>query len=353
MYDEITNFSNNILLINSNVSFARELYVRLSTNFIVTVALDITEAKRWMNIQKPDFIICEIKKGDDLNNLVEEFFSAHIQNGAYIFFIAEDLNSIDFEKVYRLGNCECISAKLSSEIIEKRIKDVIQTRNVLKIVPSAMKSQETEAEKAKNAVINALLLITTFCDSDTEGHLQRTRLYTKTLLHLMKDEGYDISDSYIDNIILASSIHDVGKIAIADAVLKKPGRFSENEFEHAKLHVIYGAKIINGIMADKSDDPFFRICRDVVETHHERWDGKGYPKGLEKERIPLAGRVVALVDVYDALRTDRVYKKGFSSDETETMMYEDKGKAFDPALVDIFYRNRHLFKRIAENYKIM
>lgn len=198
----------------------------------------------------------------------------------------------------------------------------------------------------------ALAKLTEERDNDTGEHLQRMKIYSKMLAgFLSQEEKYKeiIDINYINDIERFSPLHDVGKVAIRDEILLKPGKLTEEEFKIMKTHTTYGAKVLK--LADdnlkKRGRSIFKLAIEIAEGHHEKWDGSGYPYGKHGEDIPLSARIVAMADVFDALTSTRPYKKPFSFEESVKMITNDRGRHFDPELVDIFVKN---LDKIREKY---
>ena len=170
-------------------------------------------------------------------------------------------------------------------------------------------------------------------DNSTGGHIRRTSEGVRILIDEMKkDEAITLSDKFCKNIIKAAPMHDLGKIAVDDAVLKKCGPFTSNEREEMKKHAAEGARIVHSILKDTDDDDFRRIAENVAHYHHERVDGSGYPDGLKGEEIPLEARIMAVADVYDALVSKRVYKEKFTFEKADKIILEGMGTQFDAKL---------------------
>lgn len=163
-------------------------------------------------------------------------------------------------------------------------------------------------------------------DEETWAHIQRVSRYCALLARRA-----GLPDDFVEQMQVASPLHDIGKIGIADAILRKPGRYTPDEFTAMKQHTLIGAKILAG-----SRSALIQLGEEIARTHHERWDGSGYPYGLRGDDIPLSGRIVAIVDVFDALTTERCYKRAYSPEEALAMIVEGRGTHFDPALVDCF-----------------
>jgi putative two-component system response regulator len=149
----------------------------------------------------------------------------------------------------------------------------------------------------------------------------------------------------IEKIISSSRMHDLGKISITDTIINKPGKLTDNEFEIMKGHASEGERIIDEIISRTEEGDFLYNAKLFAGTHHERWDGKGYPRGLKGTEIPLQGRIMAIVDVYDALVSERPYKKAFPEEEAIRIIMQNAGTHFDPKIADLFFEVRDNLKR--------
>jgi len=206
----------------------------------------------------------------------------------------------------------------------------------------------------RNAILSTLAELVEYRDGITGAHIARTQQYIKALMDGMKNNGvYEDEVSRLDEELVLQScqLHDVGKIAIKDSVLLKPGSLTLEEYEEIKKHTIFGEKVIQKLKEKTKDSDFVEYAKIFVITHHERWDGNGYPNRLKGEAIPLLGRMMAIADVYDALLTDRPYKKAFSHERAVQIIMEGRGTHFDPALVDLFVKINHEFEKIASEVK--
>jgi HD-GYP domain-containing protein (c-di-GMP phosphodiesterase class II) len=178
-------------------------------------------------------------------------------------------------------------------------------------------------------------------DNSTGGHIKRTSEGVRILIEEMKkDEAWDLSEEFCKDIIKAAPMHDLGKVAVDDAILRKPGRFTPEEFEIMKSHAAEGAKIVHEILKETDDESFKKVAENVAHYHHERMDGSGYPEGLKGDEIPLEARIMAIADVYDALVSKRVYKEKMSFEEADKIMMESMGKHFDKRLEPFYIKAR-------------
>ena len=192
-----------------------------------------------------------------------------------------------------------------------------------------------------NNLIMSMATMVESRDNSTGGHIRRTSEGVRLLIDAVKETGaFELSDTFCRNLIKAAPMHDLGKIAVEDAILRKPGRFTPEEFAVMKTHAPEGARIVHEILKDTDDDEFHILAENVAHYHHERWDGSGYPEGLKGEAIPLEARIMAVADVYDALVSKRVYKEKMSFEKADTIIREGMGSQFDPALEPVYLAAR-------------
>ena len=204
-------------------------------------------------------------------------------------------------------------------------------------------------QNARMGTILGLAKLAEYRDEGTGAHLERIREYAKLLAEaLAKNPKYagHITPEYVDDIYQSSILHDIGKVGIPDAVLLKPAKLSDEEFDVIKRHTTLGGDAINAIEAKIEGKSFLALGKEIAYNHHEKWDGSGYPRGLSRDDIPLSARIIALADVYDALTTRRFYKEAFSHKKSRQMIVELKGTHFDPQVVDVFSALEDEFNRI-------
>ncbi len=190
-------------------------------------------------------------------------------------------------------------------------------------------------------------------DPETGAHLERMREYCRAIAQDLLRQGKfpeEIDGEYVQTIYLTSPLHDIGKVGIPDFVLLKPGRLTDREFDIMKKHAIIGAETLTAAVREHPEAKFLQMARQIALSHHERYDGSGYPFGLAREEIPLSGRIVALADVYDALTTKRVYKAAFTHDVARSIILDGKGVHFDPDIVDSFVDIEEEFIAVLRQY---
>ena len=208
--------------------------------------------------------------------------------------------------------------------------------------------------KAHQATLESMALVAETRDTETGAHIVRTKEYVRLLARaLSRREAYtrQIDDTFIEHLFHAAPLHDIGKVGIPDAILKKPAKLTFEEFETMKTHTVCGKEIIDNAISSYRENAILEIARNIAYCHHEKWDGSGYPVGLSGAAIPIEARLMAVADVYDALISRRYYKEAFSFEEAEGLILEGRGSHFDPEIVDTFVELREEFRQVAERYR--
>lgn len=232
------------------------------------------------------------------------------------------------------------------------ITDDTIDRKYIKLIDQYNSDLEKEVEEKTRHIVamhdNLILSMATMVesrDNSTGGHIRRTSEGVRILIDAMKSlprqpQGYPLDEGFCRDLIKAAPMHDLGKIAVDDDILRKPGRFTPEEFEIMKTHAPEGARIVHEILKSTDDADFRRIAENVAHYHHERWDGSGYPDGLRGSEIPPEARIMAIADVYDALVSKRVYKESMSPEQADSIIMEGMGSQFDPALESVYVKAR-------------
>lgn len=211
-----------------------------------------------------------------------------------------------------------------------------------------VKNRLREALASRHALIFGLAKLADYRDTDTGSHLERICEYSGMLARSLRSRWPEIDEAWIERLKLASSLHDIGKVGIADAILLKPGRFNAEERREMEKHTIIGADTLIAIRARMGHDPLIDMGIQIALQHHERFDGSGYPLGLRGEEISQAARIVALADFYDALTSRRVYKDPVSHDETTQLIRQERGRQFDPEVADAFFEVAEEFNAVRQ-----
>lgn len=204
---------------------------------------------------------------------------------------------------------------------------------------AALREHSEKMMQLQNNTIIGLANLIESRDGETGGHVKRTSKYVNMLANAARTAGYQketLTDEYIDFLTRAAPLHDIGKITISDNILKKPGKFTDEEYAIMKTHALKGQKIIHEVIGSIENEEYVDIAEDIAAYHHEKWNGQGYSEGLSGDDIPLCARIMAIADVFDALISERCYKKPYSLDEAFGIIEESSGSHFDPILAGLF-----------------
>ena len=241
---------------------------------------------------------------------------------------------------FQLGVVDFIPKPFSAPVLLNRIKTHLNIDELIRERTSQLHEKTEQLEKLQHSMVYVLADMIENRDKGTGGHLERTSAYIKILIDSMIERGIyaeELRKYDLDTLCSSARLHDVGKICIPDAVLNKPGRLTDEEFIVMKTHAAEGERIIDQIVSRVGYSmEFLNNAKLFAGYHHERWDGKGYPRGLDRLNIPLQGRIMAIVDVYDALVSERPYKKPFTAEEAVKIIIDSSGEMFDPLIVEVF-----------------
>ena len=243
--------------------------------------------------------------------------------------------SVDaMRKAYEMGITDYITRPFDSVIVKKRVQNTLELYANQKRLINVVVDQVYEKEENSSIMIGILSNVLGFRNSESSEHILHIRTATEMMLRkLVKTtDVYHLTETDIAMITTASSLHDIGKIGIPEEILNKPGRLTDEEFKIMKTHSEIGASLIRDMRFPESK-PLVRTAWEICRWHHERWDGKGYPDGLKGEEIPISAQVVSIVDVYDALTSERCYKKAFDHDTAVKMILEGQCGQFNPVLL--------------------
>ena len=239
--------------------------------------------------------------------------------------------------------CNQITSKLEdySDILEFKVNKQSEEIN----------EHNNRIMSIQNSTIDAMASLIESRDGDTGMHIARTSAYVKMLAQLAKNQGYYtniLTKDYIEFLVKAAPMHDIGKINVPDSILKKPGILTHDEYTIMQNHTKEGGRIIREALGSIEEIEFINIASDVATFHHEKWDGSGYPYGLKGEEIPISARIMSVADVFDALVSERCYKRAYSFDEAMLIINDNIGKHFDPILSRLFVENKDKVKQIME-----
>lgn len=286
----------------------------------------------WSN-EDPKIIIMDINMPDmDGFSIIEEIRRRELDH-TYII-VATEHEEVILGRSFDVGADDFISVPIRKTELIYRIKA----------------SEKVISNQENQTVIYALAQLTETRDIETGRHLERIGMYTKVIATELKNHPIykeQVTSQFINHLTLSSVLHDIGKVGIEDAVLRKKGIYTDEERKTMQAHTIIGASTIDKVADKYPFMGFLKMASEIARYHHEKWDGTGYPEGLKGEDIPLSARIVAIADVFDALISERYYKPKYSFEESKRIILESSGKHFDPVIVEAFLKHEAEFYAIA------
>jgi len=300
---------------------------------------------------KPDIILLDIEmpETDGFEALQRLKNNSEYADVPVIFLTGMTDASVEV-RGFQLGVIDFITKPFSAPVLLNRIKTHLNIDELIRERTAQLHEKTIQLQNLQNGTVHVLADMVENRDRGTGGHIERTANYLNVLLDAMQSRGiyaYEINEMDRELLISSARLHDIGKINISDNILNKPGKLTDEEFECMKSHSLEGERIIDQIVSRTgSDVEFLQYAKLFAVCHHERWDGKGYPRRLAGTNIPLQGRLMAIVDVYDALLSERPYKKPFTQEETVKIIMDNAGTQFDPLIAEAFFDAREKFNTI-------
>jgi putative two-component system response regulator len=275
------------------------------------------------------------------------------KRGIPVIFLTGSVDSEDEVRALEIGAMDYLTKPFNPKSLLTRVKlqlELYRHRNHLEdlVEEKTFELQEVNRKLAQRdkVTLDLLAKASDMRDHETGAHIERVVLFTKIIVLDLLDipqEGYTLSTQYAADIIEAVKLHDLGKLAMPDAVLLKPGKLTDDEFDVIKTHPIYGSKMLDQAIDKMGEDSLLWTAFEIVYGHHEKWNGTGYPSGAAGMSIPLSARIAAVADVFDALTSERPYKKPWTPREAFDLIYADAGKHFDPYLTEVVRRHEDEF----------
>jgi putative two-component system response regulator len=311
----IKNTTPTLLIVDDEPANLRVLKNILQEHYRLVFAKSGAEALKLANEQKPNLILLDIMMpGMTGLEVCQKLKASSDLAKIPVIFITALSDDTDEAQGFAVGAVDYITKPVSPAVVKARVK------THLSLV------QADELRVTRLQIIQRLGRAAEYKDNETGMHVMRMSHFSKVLAL-----AYGFNEYQADMLLHAAPMHDLGKIGIADSIMLKPGKLTDEEFTIMKNHPQIGADILG-----EEDSELIRLAKTVAMTHHEKWDGSGYPKGLKEEEIPIEGRIVALADVFDALTSKRPYKEAWSLEDTMKFIHEQSGKHFDPSLVELF-----------------
>ncbi len=341
-----------IMVIDDSVTNLNIARTALEKHYDVLLIPSGEKALKLFERVTPDLILLDVEMpGLNGFDVIKQIKSSPlpVRNVPVIFVTAKDDSTSELDGL-DLGAVDYITKPFSFPLLLKRVALHLQLQQYNQNLEKMVEEKTKVITELQYSIVHVLSDMVERRDGSTGGHLIRTQNYLKVLLDEVRAQKLNAEEmeDVDDNLFMhASQLHDVGKMSIPDSILLKPGKLTAEEFEIMKTHTTLGEDAIRYAMSGVQEKKFLEIAASFAGSHHERWDGTGYPRALHGRDIPIEGRLMAIVDVYDALISERPYKKPLSHEAARDIILSERGTHFDPLLVDIFERMSDVFGKIA------
>ncbi|MDR1397671.1 MAG: response regulator [Desulfarculales bacterium] len=344
--------TSHVLVVDDDITTLHILKNTLKTMCQATLVTSAQKALDFLASNKPDMILLDVEMPQMNGYELIGILKANLATRDIPVIFLTGLEGQDSElKALRLGALDYMQKPIIPELVRARIKLHLELDMYRKNLLFLVDQKTATIRRLQEVVISMLATTTESRDSDTGNHIHRTQSFVGILLQHGRDlNGLDnLDQAKINDIIIASQLHDIGKVGIPDSILLKPGKLTEQEFAIMKTHTLIGYRLLNKAAEELGSESLLDVAKIIAYTHHEKWDGTGYPQGLKGEEIPIVGRIMSIADVYDALINRRPYKEPFSHQAAREIIMAGDGTAFDPQVIRIFDDIHPLFQEIAEH----
>lgn len=337
-----------------NLASARDV---LKDKYTLYEATSAEEGFKILDNVIPDLILLDIiMPGMDGYEMLTALKKIRRYKKIPVIFLTADNSSESEVKGFDLGAVDFITKPFIPTVMMRRIETQIELSAYQHSLEALVDQKVAEVEKMQNALSTGFAELVESRDGITGGHVKNTGIYYEAFINLLKFEPEyrnELTNDFIKKSVQAAPLHDIGKIGIDDVILRKKGSLDGGEREYMEKHAIMGGNTFHKLIEKFPESEFLTIAEEMALYHHERWDGKGYPSGRKEFEIPLCARIMSIVDVYDALTSERPYKKPFSHEKSMAIIVEGRGTQFDPLLVDKFVKFSNAMKQCLIQKKAM
>lgn len=344
-----------VLIVDDAPENLRILGEALKEKYVIMFARNGESALRLSNADpRPDIILLDVimpgLDGYEVCRLLKENPETH---DIPVLFVTAQNDEVEEARGLSLGAVDYISKPFRSTLVKTRVANQLELKRHRDRLDELVHERTRELAITQEVTIEAMATLAEWRDPETGAHIKRTQNYVRTLAEYMSAlPGYaeSLDRNTVDLLYLSAPLHDVGKVSIPDAVLLKPSTLTEEEFREMKHHTTRGRDALAAAERKLGGNSFLHLAREIAYSHHERWDGNGYPQGLAGEAIPLPARLMSVADVYDALTSKRVYKPAMPHDVAMDIILKGRGTQFDPVVVDALVAVQDKFQVIAAQH---
>lgn len=309
------------------------------------------QALRFLAGNTCDLILLDINMPEmDGFEVMEKIHSEGVHSHIPVIFLTADNDPETENRCLEAGAVDYIAKLFVIKVLRSRISRTLELEELRRNLEQKVEEKTARISYIQNMTVLGMATMVESRDNSTGGHIRRSGDVVKIFALHLYETGYFTDYEFVKNIIRAAPMHDLGKIAVDDRVLRKSERFTDAEYREMQKHSAEGAKVIEKMLRGVDEDSFVDIAENIAKYHHERWDGKGYPDGVQGKDIPVEARVMALADVFDALASKRCYKPAFPYDKVFSIIEESLGMQFDPELGRLFLECRDKLESLYDQY---
>lgn len=330
-----------ILVVDDTKTNIEVLEGMLADNYDVHVALDGIRALKLAPRILPDLILLDVMMpGMDGYETLRELRKIGPCKDIPVIFLTAKVESDDEMKGLSLGAEDYITKPFTPALLKLRIKNELERKFFRDHLSDLVHERTKSLHQTLKVMLMSLGALAEYRDNETGGHIRRTQVIVKMLAEeLQKNPKFNLdipNEDAVERYATAAPLHDIGKVGIQDNILRKPGKLTDAEIEQMKTHTTLGYNVLESATYELHNDPMVVVAAEIAKSHHEKWDGTGYPEGLKGEEIPIGARLMAVADVYDALVSKRVYKDPIPHNKAVEIIDEGSGTHFDPEVVKAF-----------------
>ncbi len=326
-----------ILIVDDNKTSLASAKSALNDTYKITAVTSGEQALKFLKNSRCDIILLDINMPEmDGFEVMKKIRENSERADIPIIFLTADSDAETESRCLEEGASDFIAKPFVLNVMRSRISRILELDDLRKNLAEKLDERTRHISHIQQMMVLGMATMVESRDNSTGGHIKRTSMVVETFAAKLSASSYGLSKNFLEKVIRAAPMHDLGKIAVDDRILRKQGKFTDEEYEEMKKHSREGARIVKQILEGVEEEDFVKIAVNIAHYHHEKWNGKGYPTGISGEEIPVEARIMALADVFDALVSKRCYKDAFSYEKAFGIIEESLGSHFDPELGRIF-----------------